>query len=226
MTRAIDPEHAREFWEGRYREARVYGTEPTSAARDLAPVLRAHRVRTVLEAGCGSGRDALHYAREGFEVTGLDLSRSALGWIARQAEAEGLRIHLREGDLLEADLPLGAFDATVAIHLVHLQPEPIRRAMVNRLWRLTRDAGLIVMVNFSTQEPSYHAWEPHFEPNTRVDPKGKTIHFFDAEDLEALLPPDRFEILSNREIDLAEIPDGGPVTHKEWLTIARKVCAC
>jgi SAM-dependent methyltransferase len=224
--RAIDPEDAREFWEARYREARLYGTEPTSVSCDLVPLLRAHRVRTLLDAGCGSGRDALHYAREGFAVTGTDWSAGALAWIARAAEAEGLRIRLVQGDLLEAELPLGGFDAVVAIHLIHLQPEPLRRAMVNRLWRLTRDAGLVVMANYSTQEADFDTWEPYLEPNTRVDPKGKLVHFFDAEDWATLLPPDRFEILSNEIVDLAVVPDGGPVTHKEWLTIARKICPC
>jgi SAM-dependent methyltransferase len=226
MTRAIDPEEAREFWEARYREARLYGTEPTSAARELAPIFRAHRVRTILEAGCGSGRDALHYAREGFEVTGLEWSASALAWISRQAEAENLRIRLCQGDLLEADLPLGGFDAAVAIHLIHLQTEPLRRAMVNRLWRLTRDAGLIVMANYSTREAGFDTWESYPERNTRVDPKGKVVHFFDPEDWATLLPPDRFEILSNEIVNLAELPDSGPVTHKEWLTIAKKTCPC
>lgn len=111
MVRSIQPEDAADFWDGRYAEAQLYGPEPTSVARQLAGLFREESVRTVLDAGCGSGRDAPFY-----------------------------------------------FDAVVAIHLIHLQPEPVRRARVNRLWSLARD--------------------------------------------------------------------GGPVTHREWLTVARKVRAC
>jgi hypothetical protein len=114
----------------------------------------------------------------------------------------------------------------VAVHLIHLQPEPVRRAMVNRLWGLTRDGGLIAMTNFSTDETGFSTWEPHPEPNTRIDPKGKRMHFFDADDIAALLPPDRFDLLTCEVVDLAEVPDSGPVTHREWLTIARKVRTC
>ena len=226
MPRVIEPEDAAAFWEGRYAQGLLYGTEPTSVARRLAEVFRQERVTSILEAGCGSGRDALFYAREGFAVTGLDLSRSALRWARERADRDGLDISLVVGDLCAADLPAGSFDATVAIHLIHLQPEPVRRAMINRLWLLTRDGGLIATANYSTEETGFGTWSPYPEPNTRVDPKGKLVHFFDEEDIAALLPSDRFDLLTRELVDLAELPEGGPVTHREWLTIARKVRAC
>jgi hypothetical protein len=82
------------------------------------------------------------------------------------------------------------------------------------------------MANYSTGEAGYVAWEPWLESNTRVDPKGKLVHFFDADELRALLPPDRFDLLTCEEVELAEVPDSGPITHREWLIIARKVRAC
>lgn len=226
MKRAVEPENAAAFWDARYADASVYGTEPTSVARRLADLFRAHGVRRILEAGCGSGRDALFYAHEGFDVTGTDLSQNGLRWARQRADAKGLRLTLLCDELVETRLPPGAFDAAVAIHLVHLQPAFVRQAMVNQLWRLTRDAGLIAMANYSTGERGFTAWEPYPEPNTRVDSKGKLVHFFDADDVRALLPPDRFELLTLEEVDLAEVPDSGPVVHREWLSIARKVRAC
>jgi 2-polyprenyl-3-methyl-5-hydroxy-6-metoxy-1,4-benzoquinol methylase len=226
MVRAIEPEDAQQFWDARYAQGLLYGTEPTSVARDLATVFRRHKVERVLEAGCGSGRDALFYAQQGFTVTGLDVSANALHRTRERAAEMGVDIELIPQDLLAAELPPASFDAAVAIHLVHLQPKPIRRAMVNRLWSLTRDGGLVAMANFSTEEAGFTTWEPHPEPNTRVDPKGKRVHFFDADDIAALLPPDRFQLLTCDVVDLAEIPDAGPVTHREWLTVARKVRTC
>lgn len=226
MRRMVEPQNAVAFWEGRYADALVYGTEPTSVARRLVAVFRAHGVQRILEAGCGSGRDALLYAREGFEVTGTEISGNAMRWVRERAQAEGLRITLLRDDLAETRLPPGSFDATVAIHVIHLQPAPVRQAMVNQIWRLTRDGGLIAMANYSTREAGYVTWDPYPEPNTRVDPKGKVVHFFDEADLRALLPSDRFDLLTLEKVDLAEVPDSGPVTHREWLAIARKVRGC
>lgn len=226
MVRAVEPEDAAAFWDGRYAQARLYGTEPTSVARELVRLFRREQVATVLDAGCGSGRDALFYAREGFTVTGLDISVQALRWAREEAAEAGLPIALIADELLTADLAAGSFDAVVAIHLIHLQPEPIRRAMVNRLWSLTRDGGVLAMANYATDEAGFTTWAAYPERNTRVDPKGKLVHFFDEEDIAALLPPDRFHLLTCAVVDLAEVPDGGPVTHREWLTVARKIRAC
>jgi len=222
----MDRNEAVTFWDARYARGLVYGTEPTSIAHRLVPWLRAHKVQRLLEAGCGSGRDALLYAREGFEVTGTDISGQALRWARQRAAAEGLGACFVEDDLVETQLPGGTFDAAIAVHLVHLQLDEGRRAMVNQLWRLTRDAGLIALANYSTREAGFDGWRRHAEPNTRIDPKGKLVHFFTEEDLRALLPPGRFEILSLEEVDLAEVPDSGPVIHREWLAMARKIRVC
>src|SRR5574341_97947 len=188
MKRVVEPGNAAAFWEARYAHGLVYGTEPTSVARRLVGEFRAQGVRSILEAGCGSGRDALLYAREGFEVTGTEISDNALRWARERARADGLRLTLLKDDLAETALPPGSFDATVAIHLIHLQPAAVRLTMVNQLWRLTRDGGIIAMANYSTGEPGYATWDPWLEPNTRVDPKGKLVHFFDPDELRALLP--------------------------------------
>jgi cyclopropane fatty-acyl-phospholipid synthase-like methyltransferase len=222
----VEPEDGAAFWDARYAQGLVYGTEPTSVAWRLVEVFRAHGVRTVLEAGCGSGRDALLYAREGFEVTGTEISENALRWARKRVLAEGLQLSLLRDDLAETTLSPGSFDAAVAIHLIHLHVAPVRQTLVNQLWRLTRDGGLIAMANYSTNEEGYSAWEPTLEPNTRRNPRGKLIHFFDETELRALLPPDRFDPLTFEEVDLTEVPDSGPVTHREWLVIARKIRAC
>jgi 2-polyprenyl-3-methyl-5-hydroxy-6-metoxy-1,4-benzoquinol methylase len=223
---AIEPKDAEGFWDARYAQARLYGTEPTSVARRFVRLFRQEKVATILEAGCGSGRDALFYAREGFTVTGLDISAHALRWIREDAAETGTTISLIAGEFLATNLAPGSFDAVVAIHLIHLQPEPVRRAMVNRLWSLAEDGGLIAMANYSTDEAGFTTWKAYPEHNTRVDPKGKVVHFFDGEDIAALLPPDRFHLLTCEVVDLAEVPDAGPVTHREWLTVARKIRAC
>jgi len=226
MVRPIEPEDAAAFWDARYAQGLLYGTEPTSVARHLAVLFRQKGVARILEAGCGSGRDALYYAREGFAVTGLDVSVNALRWAREAAAKTDLPIRLVAADLLAAELPPASFDAVVAIHMLHLKPEPVRRAMVNRFWGLARDGGLIAMANYATEEPGFSTWDPYPERNSRVDPKGKLVHFFDAEDIASLLPPDRFDLLTSELVDVTEVPDAGPVSHREWLIVARKVRAC
>ena len=183
-------------------------------------------VAHILEAGCGSGRDALYYARQDFAVTGLDVSATALRWARAEATKAGIPVSLVAADLLAAELPRASFDAVVAIHLLHLKPEPVRRTMVNRCWGLARDGGLIAMANYATDEAGFSTWDPYPERNSRVGPKGKLVHFFDAEGIASPFTPDRFDLLTSQLVDVTETPDAGPVSHREWLIIARKVRAC
>lgn len=50
------------------------------------------RGRSVLDLGCGQGRDAFVFARKGFRVVGVDLSPSGVSQMTRRAEEEGLEI--------------------------------------------------------------------------------------------------------------------------------------
>ncbi|MFB3819944.1 MAG: class I SAM-dependent methyltransferase [Candidatus Methylomirabilales bacterium] len=226
MRPIVEARDALAFWEARYAAGLVYGTQPTSIAPRLAALFRQAQVHTILEAGCGSGRDALYYAEQGFAVTGLDLSGNGLRRARARARAAGLAVAFVQGDLADPALRPGCFDACVAVHLIHLQPAGLRQRLVNSLWHLARDGGILAMANYSTAEAGFETWPPYPEPNTRVDPRGKLVHFFEAGELEALLPPARFEILALEAVDLCETPDSGPVAHKEWLAIARKVRAC
>ncbi len=62
----------------------------------------------VLELGCGTGRVALALAREGFNVTGLDLSESMLGVfgekLGREPSDVAARVELVRGNMAQFDL--------------------------------------------------------------------------------------------------------------------------
>lgn len=64
----------------------------------------------ILDAGCGTGTLALMLAREGFRVTGVDLSAPMIER-CRAKDARG-EVDWRQGDLLELDLK-ARFDAAV-----------------------------------------------------------------------------------------------------------------
>jgi SAM-dependent methyltransferase len=66
----------------------------------------------VLDLACGHGRHAIPLAERGFVVTGYDLSEEFLGRARAEAEARGVHVRWRQGDMRE--LPFHAeFDAVV-----------------------------------------------------------------------------------------------------------------
>lgn len=57
----------------------------------------------LLDLGCGTGRHVAHFARRGFEVTGVDLSPHMLEVARRKLARQGLKATLIQGNMLELD---------------------------------------------------------------------------------------------------------------------------
>jgi 2-polyprenyl-3-methyl-5-hydroxy-6-metoxy-1,4-benzoquinol methylase len=68
----------------------------------------------ILELGCGTGRLALHLARRGHEVIGVDCDEELVATLADRAEGLPLRAQL--GDVREVDL-----DTDIALALGPMQ---------------------------------------------------------------------------------------------------------
>ena len=102
MSKAPDSNEFYEWFAEHYPQ--VYGWRPDSLVERwgrLSCVLRDNGSRTVLDAACGVGRDALELARLGFDVVGVDLSPDMIAVARQQAEAEGLNVEFLMGDLSE-----------------------------------------------------------------------------------------------------------------------------
>lgn len=106
-----------------YEDAELYDAE--FAARDLdIPFFRKHARRAggpVLEVACGTARITLPIARDGVDMTGLDVSRPMLEQARRKAAAEALNIEWIEHDCRAMHLAL-IFSATNAMqHLLDFE---------------------------------------------------------------------------------------------------------
>ena len=83
--------------------------------------------RSLLDAGCGSGRYAIPAAKAGAShVLGLDFSEPMLALARQKAEAEGVGSACRfvNGDLLTYPLAAKAFDYAIAIGFFDYQADP------------------------------------------------------------------------------------------------------
>lgn len=108
----------REFWNHRYAlPGWAYGTEPNDFLREVAPTLRG----PVLCLGEGEGRNAVHLARLGLEVTAVDLSPVGLEKARGLAATHGVTVHTEVADLADFDLGEARWGAIVSIWC-HLPP--------------------------------------------------------------------------------------------------------
>jgi cyclopropane fatty-acyl-phospholipid synthase-like methyltransferase len=135
-----DAEGSRRY---QHRKPAKHRAELRLIDRAFALIPKRHRV---LDIPCGGGRLMIHLAKEGFDVTGADVSEGMLQ-IAREAVAEaGLRCRVEPQDLESLTYRDRAFDTVVCFRLFHHFPSPqIRRRVVNELCRV---AGQYVVLSY------------------------------------------------------------------------------
>ncbi len=77
----------RKHWENVYsEEPDFFGEEPSYAAKKALEVFKAESVSKILELGAGQGRDAQFFASQGFKVTAIDYSETAVNAIKEKGE--------------------------------------------------------------------------------------------------------------------------------------------
>jgi SAM-dependent methyltransferase len=107
----------------------------------LDPMVEQRCIRTVLEAGCGTGYNAAAFQhRYGWQAYPMDLQRQGLAY----AQAMGLT-RLAQGDLAALPYRTGAFDAVVSLDvLVHFPQGSEGRALAE-VSRVLAPGGLLVL---------------------------------------------------------------------------------
>jgi SAM-dependent methyltransferase len=130
----------------------VWNERPTPFFVRLMDFLKYEGVRSVMDAGCGDGRNSEPLAEAGFHVTGVDASESALV-SCRSRFAGRKNVKLVRSLLEDLPFPAGSFDAVICDHvLTHV--EDVDRVLGNFL-RILRKGGYALMEFTSPQDSTY-----------------------------------------------------------------------
>ncbi|MDJ0854464.1 MAG: class I SAM-dependent methyltransferase, partial [Desulfobacterales bacterium] len=131
------------------RLAKVYDicTEPFNAGlRHMGLKLATPRQgQRVLEVGCGTGTNLLHYQQAGSEVFGIDLSPRMLAQAHRKL---GSRARLHQGDAARLPYPDAVFDLAVAMLTLHEMPRSKRSVVMEEMARVVKAEGQLLLVDF------------------------------------------------------------------------------
>lgn len=103
----------------------------------------------LLDVACGSGQVALMAARDGIDVTGVDIASNSVERARVRAQAAGLSARFEEADA-EA-LPFGdaSFDMVVSLIGAMFAPRP--QVVAQELLRVCAPGGTIAMANWTPQ---------------------------------------------------------------------------
>lgn len=104
------------------------------------------KTASVLEIGCGGGRQVLEMARRGFQVTALDLNSECVAETRRRVRRRGLQATVVEADMADFQLPQ-TFDLAHCLvnTFRHLTTESAARAHLQCVARALKPGGLYVL---------------------------------------------------------------------------------
>lgn len=101
---------------------------------------------TVLDVGCGQGRDALWLAKAGHKVVGIDPSSVGIAQLQEIATKQGLAITAVVADL-ENFQAAEDFDCVLFDRTLHMLDEGPRLSGFKRLLETVKPAGCVVVVD-------------------------------------------------------------------------------
>ncbi|GAA4545602.1 class I SAM-dependent methyltransferase [Amycolatopsis samaneae] len=127
----------------------IGGPQPAIVEFERAGRVRGH----VLDAGCGTGGNALYLAGRGHRVTAIDLSGVAVGRGERLAASRGLDVRFAVEDAVALPGRAGDFDSIVDSALFHVLDRAGQREYLTSLHRATRPGATLNMVCMSEHSP-------------------------------------------------------------------------
>ena len=107
---------------------------------------------TVLDAGCGTGSNALFFAERGQDVLGVDFVEKPLEEARRKAEERGVQIEFLQMDALILKELDWTFGNVIDCGLFHVFSDEDRRLYVEGLAHVTEHGGRVFLMCFSDEE--------------------------------------------------------------------------
>ena len=147
-------------WDASYRD----GPAPWDVGRPQPAIVRvaAQLSGPVLDAGCGTGENALHVATLGLAVLGVDVAETAVAVAREKAAARGLSAEFEVADALHLPRLKRTFASVLDCGLLHTFDADERRRYVASLAAVTRNDGRVFVLCLN-DEP-----HPVAEPELRA----------------------------------------------------------
>ncbi len=179
-------------WEDIFTKHGKFFLETHSDMPMLVHLFHEHKVRRVLDLGCGSGRHLVFFSREGFEVYGFDSSGTAISlahqWLEEEQLTAEIVVHRMENAFPYDD---SFFDAVISVQVIHhnLFQDIVRT--VSEIARVVRRGGVLFvsvpLLPLDLTQDDLQELEPStYIPRSGLE-KGVPHYYFKPDELKDLL---------------------------------------
>ena len=179
--------------------------------------------KNILDLGAGMGQNAIHFARQGFEVSAIEISDYAVEYMKNWAKDENLRIDAVVGDMHSLPYSDNSFDCLFEYHTIRHTDSTGIKKIISEIERVVKPGGEVYLTFISKDSNEFtEKWWPEMDNNTMIsqNPAEKGVpHFYaDLSDFYELLV--NFDIENIKHIGYFSKDDA--VRQKHYYVNARK----
>ena len=146
----------------RFQAAYLEGSPPWDIGAPQSVFVRLFQAGDItgpmVDAGCGTGENALYLASQGLDVTGLDLAPLAIERACSKAAERGVNARFEVADVLDLSAFAGAFDSGIDSGCFHTFDDESRARYVLSLHATLRPGARMFIMTFSDRQPG--TWGP------------------------------------------------------------------
>lgn len=166
------------IYEEEYKTQEYYwGTEPNKVCYQVLQFMPPNKHIKLLDIGCGEGKDAVFFARNGYDVTAFDVSDAGIEKTKRLAEKIGVHVNVFKADILDYRLDTH-FDVIFSSGVLHYIKPEFRKEIFENYKQYTNPNGLHFF-NVFVNKP-FIAPPPEKEPNAYKWYSGELLaHYYD-----------------------------------------------
>jgi len=145
-------------------QKKLWQTKWSDKTSQLPPnnfAIRAYKLlkqkhKTLLDLGCGTGRDSLYFANKGLKVTAADWSQSGLDQLQKLAEKRKVaNLEVIQQDISKITFKPNSFDVIYAHLSLHYFDNKTTREIFNKLHSVLKKDGLLFVKCKSTEDVLY-----------------------------------------------------------------------
>jgi SAM-dependent methyltransferase len=166
-----------EYWESRFKsEGEIWKSEPSDSALNTLRLFKFAKIDQIMIPGFGYGRNARLFIDNGFKVTGIEISRSAI----ELARADGIECKIHHGSVNLMPFDNEKYRGIFCYAMIHLLNKPERRKFLISCYKVLIRNGLMVFVVASKNTGLFGSGK--FLSRNRYEiAKGLKVYFYDSD---------------------------------------------
>ncbi|WP_291912982.1 bifunctional 2-polyprenyl-6-hydroxyphenol methylase/3-demethylubiquinol 3-O-methyltransferase UbiG [Chitinophaga sp. CB10] len=189
------PNHTPEFWESAFSQKHeMWGLQPAHSAILTKDLFIQNGVKSVLIPGIGYGRNAQPFLENGMQVTGIEISQTAIE-MARKHYSPDIKIY--HGSVTDMPFDTDKYDGIFCYALIHLLDENERKKLISDCYNQLQPGGYMVFTMITKAAHTYGQGQ-YISKDRYGMFGGVNMYFYDREAVTAEFGP--FGLMEIRDV--------------------------